>query len=169
MKNELICLASLKKSILFLKWLESSGHCQCNVMHSNLASPRRNWEQVVEQVFLCWSLVLDDILDVAGISVSAHKERRKRGTSGKMHLRASPQRRDRIFIVRVEKMLVKSVEGGTLLVILTILLINDHGNISTYKISPYVKTKEMLPNLPFKYFHIQYIFDQNSEIDTNDN
>ena len=60
--------------------------------------------------------MLDDILDVAGISVSAHKERRKRGTSGKMHLRASPQRRDRIFIVRV---LVKSVEGGTVLVILT--------------------------------------------------
>ena len=84
-----------------------------------------------------------------------------------MHLRASPQRRDRIFIVRVEKMLVKSVEGGTLLVILTILLINDHGNISTYKISPYVKTKEMLPNLSFKYLHIQYIYDQNSEIDTN--
>ena len=59
------------------------------------------------------------------------------------------------------------MEGGTLLVILTILLINDHGNISTYKISPYVKTKEMLSNLPFKYLHIQYIFDQNSEIDTN--
>ena len=59
------------------------------------------------------------------------------------------------------------MEGGTLLVILTILLINDHGNISTYKISTYVKTKEMLPNLPCKYLHIQYIFDQNSEIDTN--
>ena len=51
--------------------------------------------------------MLDDILDVAGISVSAHKERRKRGTSGKMHLRASPQRRDRIFIVRVENICKK--------------------------------------------------------------
>ena len=57
--------------------------------------------------------MLDDILDVAGISVSAHKERRKRGTSGKMHLRASPQRRDRIFIVRVENICKKRGSGGT--------------------------------------------------------
>ena len=50
------------------------------------------------------------------------------------------------------------MKGGTLLVILTILLINDHGNISTYKISPYVKTKEMLPNLGMPSFQKSAVF-----------